>query len=90
VQEYCDTNRNFVNEFKLLLDQKDLAAAKMKAHALKGAAGNISADELFHAAEALEKACSGSDTGKIEPFLTAVDQKLRVVLESSSKLDSLL
>jgi two-component system, sensor histidine kinase and response regulator len=90
VQEYCDTNRNFTNEFKVLLDQKNLAAAKIKAHALKGAAGNISADELYHTAAALEKACNDSDISEIEALLTDVAQKLQVVLDSSSRLDTLL
>ncbi len=88
VKEYCETNRHFVAEFEALLDQKDLAAARIKTHSLKGAAGNISAEALCLAAEALEKACTAGDGNEIESLLTGVAQKLQVVLESSRQLDA--
>jgi two-component system sensor histidine kinase/response regulator len=88
VKEYCDLNRHFVTEFEALLDQGDLAAAKIKVHALKGAAGNISAEALYLAAEALEKACIADDRDKIDSLLAAVGQHLQVILESSSQLET--
>ncbi|CAD7839739.1 MAG: hypothetical protein [Olavius algarvensis Delta 4 endosymbiont] len=90
IQEYCDTNENFVLEFKALLDKGLLEEAKIKAHALKGAAGNISAEELYTAAAALEKACLDNDREMIEPLLKTVGQELDVVLETAQHLDSLL
>jgi len=90
VEEYCDTNENFVSEFKSLIDKGSFDDAKIKAHALKGAAGNISAEELYTAAEALEKACLSNDRKQIGPLLTTVDQKLNVILETAHHLDSLL
>ncbi len=87
VKEYCETNRHFVAEFEALLDQEDLAAAKIKAHSLKGAAGNISAEALYLAAEALEKACTDGEHAKIESLLADVSQSLQVVFESSCQLD---
>ncbi len=61
----------------------------MKAHSLKGAAGNISADNLHLAAEALEKACVDGDISKIRPLLDTVTEKLQEVFNSSGLLDSL-
>ncbi len=89
VKEYCDTNRHFVAEFIALLDKKDLPAAKIKAHSLKGAAGNISADELYLAAETLENACNGNDVKKIQPLLAGVTEKLQEVLDATGRLDTL-
>jgi len=66
VKEYCDINRHFVTEFEALLDKGDLEAARNKAHALKGAAGNISAEALYLVAGKLEKACTADDQDKIE------------------------
>jgi len=90
VQEYCDTNENFVSDFKSLVDKGALEEAKIKAHALKGAAGNISAEELYTVAEALEKACLDNDREQIASLLTTVGQKLNVILETAQRLDSLL
>ncbi len=87
VKEYCDINRHFVAEFKALLDQDDLDSAKIKAHALKGAAGNVSADELYLVAEKLEKACVTGDRNEIESLLTGVARKLKVIMASASQLD---
>jgi HPt (histidine-containing phosphotransfer) domain-containing protein len=90
VKEYCNINRQFVDEFAALLDKEDLTAAKRKAHTLKGAAGNISAEELHLAAEALENACSGDDVKKIAPILADVAEKLKEILDTASRLDTLI
>lgn len=90
VQEYCDTNENFVSEFKALIDKGSLEEAKIKAHALKGAAGNISAEKLYSVAAKLEKACLDNDREQIEPLLTTVGQELNVILDTAQRLDSLL
>ena len=89
VKEYCTANRHFVDEFVSLLDKEDLSAAKLKAHALKGAAGNISADKLYLAAEALEKACTEGDVKKIRHMMTGVAEKLQEVMDTADRLDSL-
>jgi len=90
VQEYCDTNENFVSDFKTLINEGSLEEAKIRAHALKGAAGNISAEKLYSAAAALEKACLDNDREQIEPLLTAVGQELNVILDTAQRLDTLL
>jgi PAS domain S-box-containing protein len=86
VQEYCTTNRHFVPEFNALLNAGNLADAKIKAHALKGAAGNISADDLYTAAEKLEKACAENDRRNMDAILEDVARKLAVLLETARQL----
>ena len=88
IKEYCETNRNFVPEFKTLLAQDDFAAARMKVHALKGAAGNISAKALYRAAGALEEACAKQDPEKIEQHLSELTRELQVIMKSARQLNN--
>lgn len=90
VKEYCASNRHFADEFVSLLDKEDLSAAKTKAHTLKGTAGNISADELYLATQALEKACNEGDVKKIKHILAGVAEKLQEVMDAAGRLDTLL
>ncbi len=57
LEEYYSSYQNFSEEFRSLVDKKDYETARLKAHSLKGAAGNMSATELSAAASDLENAC---------------------------------
>ncbi len=89
VREYCALNRDFVAEFETLLDKADIRNAKIKAHSLKGAAGNIAAEELYTAAHELEKACHSGDLQAIKSQLTPVAENLQEILKVTDHLNSL-
>lgn len=56
--------------------------AVIQAHSLKGTAGNISANRLYAAAEAFEKALRARIPNDIGKSFARVDDELRLVLES--------
>ncbi len=68
IRQYLEMYDNFPNEFRDLVKKKDFQTAKLKAHSLKGAAGNIAATELSSVATALEDACV-EENEKIMPLI---------------------
>ena len=56
------------------------------AHALKGSGGNISADDLYKDAAALEQACFSKDIASVQPLLDALNDSLGVVIDGLMSL----
>jgi len=79
LKEYCEHYRNFLSEVKKLLADKDFATARRLAHALKGAAANVSADNLNTAALQLENACADENARKATRLLPKVQDSLTEV-----------
>lgn len=79
LKEYCEHYRNFLSEVKKLLADKDFATARRLAHALKGAAANVSADNLNTAALQLESACADENARKATRLLPKVQDSLTEV-----------
>jgi len=86
LNEYCDYYQEVVSEFANLLEQADYAAARKKAHSLKGAAGNISAVDLRLAAESLETACLEENLARARVRLEDVNQALQQLFASAHRL----
>ena len=86
LNEYCDFYQGAVREFTQLLDRADFEAARKKAHALKGAAGNISAVDLRPAAESLETACRESDPPRARICLEDVNSALGQLFDNVGRL----
>lgn len=86
LNEYCEFYKEAIPEFAQLLDQADFAAARKKAHSLKGAAGNISAIDLKLAAEFLETACLESDLSRVRAGLEDVEQALLQLFDNVDRL----
>lgn len=55
LQLFTTTYRSFDRDFESLIDQGDYAQARDRLHTLKGAAGNIGAEDLMRAANRLEQ-----------------------------------
>jgi CheY-like chemotaxis protein/HPt (histidine-containing phosphotransfer) domain-containing protein len=60
--------------------------ALIQAHSLKGTAGNISANRLYFAADAFEKALRTGSPADIENCFERVDDELKIVLESIQRV----
>ncbi len=86
LDEYCDFYKGVIPEFAQLLKAEDFAAARKKAHSLKGAAGNVSAVELKTAAESLETACLESDHALALACLDDVEKALLQLFDNAGRL----
>jgi PAS domain S-box-containing protein len=79
LKEYCEHYRDFLPEIENLLADRDFAAARGRAHALKGAAANVSAENLSANALQLEKACADEDRRKVSRLLPKIERSLTEV-----------
>jgi len=89
LDEYCDFYQDVIPEFAALIDREDFTAARKKAHALKGAAGNLSAMDLKLAAEKLETACRENDAGQARSLLAVAEKALLQLFDNASNLKAL-
>ncbi|MGL1936548.1 MAG: PAS domain S-box protein, partial [Fibrobacterales bacterium] len=92
LKKFIDNNRNFMNDITRTIDSEDIDAAEKLAHALKGVAGNVGAEQLFNNVRILDDALkSGStDSDGIRSYLESVEKELNVVIESvTENLDSM-
>lgn len=83
---FCKDRKNFVRDFRNLIEKKEFETALIKAHALKGSAATISATELCKAAKILEEACRNKNTEQILDLLYPVEKALEQVMVSCKKI----
>ena len=80
--EFLNEHESFAHEFRSFVEKEDFETARMKAHALKGGAGNVSAPRLQDAAGLLEKACEsrigsrGEDSEEVAMLLFSAEEAL--------------
>jgi two-component system, sensor histidine kinase and response regulator len=86
LKDYREYYKDFSAEFRELIEKNDFKALRLKAHGIKGAAGNISAFNLHSAAEALEHACLKEYKEEIPGLFLKVEERLKEVLTSSEKI----
>ena len=73
LQEFFKDNKNVHQEFHKLVINNKFKAVQLKAHALKGAAGNVSAKNIQLAAKKLEIYCIRRDQKQILKGLKALE-----------------
>ncbi|QTA87684.1 response regulator [Desulfonema magnum] len=86
LSDFCNIHKNFIQEFHKLIEKKDFENARLKAHGLKGAAGNVSAINLRTVAKVLEEACKAEDREIILKKLPPVKDALLQVREAFEKI----
>ncbi len=86
IKFFCNDKKDFPDNFRNLVKQKDFKNASILAHSLKGSAATISAADLSEAAKLLEKICSEADERRIVEALQRVEDKLTQVITSSEKI----
>ncbi len=86
LEDYCMDHENFSNEIKELVSKGNFENARLKAHALKGAAGNVAADNLWSAAEILEEACAKKNKEKILSATVDTQKAFHEVIESMEQI----
>ena len=77
LEKYCRSFEDFNKELSLNIEEKEFDTARLKAHSLKGAAGNISAVDLYPIAKSLEDACLDEEKEKIFELLEKVDLEFK-------------
>lgn len=84
--DFCEDKRDFGQMFRSILAAGDYSKARVEAHALKGAAGNVAAVDLSSAAKALEEACRQENLTAIRNSLLQVEEKLAQVIDALQTL----
>ncbi len=74
LKDFCRSQKDAVSEFYHLLEIKDFEKAKLKAHSLKGAAGNVSATDIMNAAKILENASESRNEKMIRQMLSRLEK----------------
>ncbi len=86
LQIFSQEHRGLMPVLRRLAQEKDRAGLQARAHAVKGAAANISAHALSQASLHLEKAAAAKDDGQIPGALDALEESLQTVLRSIETL----
>ncbi len=82
LDNYCSTHEKFSHDILALINAGDYDAAKIKAHSLKGAAGNVAAYDLRTSAKILEDACTEEDHEKIINEIASAEKAFQQVSEA--------
>jgi two-component system sensor histidine kinase/response regulator len=77
----------FRQELRRAVESGRQDEAQRLVHSLKGAAGNIGASELHHAASALDESLRASDSHAVQPATVRLVACLEVVLRSLEDLE---
>jgi len=88
--DFLTNQKGFVSEIRSLVRKKDFENAGIKAHALKGAAGNVSATSLRFAAKRLEDACTSKSEDQIPVLLMRAEEAIGQTTEAFEKVRALL
>ncbi|MFA6009283.1 MAG: response regulator [Desulfobacteraceae bacterium] len=84
--DFCHTFQNFFIEFGEFVDKSSFTDARLLAHSMKGAAGNISAVELKTVAGILEQACIKGNKDRIRMLIPAAQDAFIRVKDSLEKM----
>jgi len=90
LEDFCEDKKEFGPTLRAIIAKEDYHTARIQAHALKGAAGNISALELEKAAKALENACQSEIEENMLQRLPLVEDELDQVMASVQKMSAML
>jgi signal transduction histidine kinase/CheY-like chemotaxis protein/HPt (histidine-containing phosphotransfer) domain-containing protein len=84
--DFAANYRDFQAKANAFMEAGDLEGLRNFAHALKGAAGNVSAVDLREAAMDMEAACTGHDVQEIQARTARVADVLRLTVQSVESL----
>jgi PAS domain S-box-containing protein len=86
VDDFCRTFGNFFVEFGEYVDKGNFTDARLLAHSMKGASGNISAVELKTVSGLLEQACIKGNKDRIRVLIPAAEDAFARVKDSLEKM----
>jgi PAS domain S-box-containing protein len=85
--KFLKTNATIVNEIEQALTQSDADLAGRLVHNLKGAAGNLAADDVHRVAADIENYIHAGDVGGIPPLLEKLDTSLNIIRKAVNALE---
>ncbi|MDM8524024.1 response regulator [Desulfococcaceae bacterium HSG8] len=86
LMDFCNSQKEFIPEFQCLIETGDFESARIRAHSLKGAAGNVSAVKLKVASKMLEEACESREKGHILTLLRPVEDAFSQIDKAVEKI----
>lgn len=86
---FANDYASIVDDIKVSLQKNDFETGKKLAHTLKGVAGNLSADEIYHAAKKLELGISQKTLTQFNQLLTELSAVLDPLVKALRRLDQL-
>ncbi len=87
-----DVKKDYTNattEIREAIVNNNAEYAQRLIHSIKGVATNISAKDLHHTAEELEKRLNNEKTDSLDPFIISFDNALKQVMDSIQQLESI-
>jgi PAS domain S-box-containing protein len=85
--KFCQVYKEFSRQIQQLVGEEDFANARIQAHSLKGAAGNVAAEELRLGAKKLEDACFEKDSNAVSKVLPMIETAFDMVVDSFGKME---
>jgi polar amino acid transport system substrate-binding protein len=85
--KFHENHKNEINNIRQALDHNDVQAAERLAHTIKGAAGNLGAQEVSTAASALEVEFRTNKLDNVEPLMERFEQALEKAFTSTALLE---
>jgi two-component system sensor histidine kinase/response regulator len=82
---FADSQQETLKKLQAAADAGDVSEARLQAHALAGAAGNLGASELHQAARGLEAAATQGHTD-LTQLLRQVEERAQIVFQSIESL----
>ncbi|MDM8515930.1 response regulator [Desulfobacterales bacterium HSG16] len=86
--DFCEHQKDFSINFEMIMKKSAYREARLKAHSLKGAAGNVSAFKLRSCASLLENECVNADDEKIIKALEDVRAAISEIMDSADKINA--
>ncbi len=87
LMKFYTNHRHAIGEIKHAIDQDDYKAAEIFTHTVKGAAGNLGAQEVYSAASNLEAELRALKQDNLEPLIDHLEQALIQVIDSIASLE---
>jgi PAS domain S-box-containing protein len=89
LRDFAAHQKDFISDFRRLIEEKDFAGARVKAHTLKGAAGNISATDLCIVAKSLDDICEKGSEQDISQALAFAEDAFEQFFASFEEIAAL-
>ncbi|MCP4119619.1 MAG: response regulator [Desulfobacteraceae bacterium] len=87
LNKFCQLYKGFSRRIRQMAGAGDFANARIQAHSLKGAAGNVAAEELRLGAKKLENACFEKDAQAVAKVLPMIETAFDMVVSSLEKME---
>ena len=86
LNKFLKNNENFSGEINRVLADGDFDAAERMAHSLKGAAGNLAANDVYRTAADLEARIQSGQTSGLDLMITQISDSLSIIRKAMADI----